>query len=644
MSKFDIDNWQEINKDKEIKPEDLNKIIKPGYRIAVGSACSEPLLLTNKLLQEKEWNLPDVQICHFFTLSNHKFYSETTPTRFRHNTLSIIGSEQMRVAINQGKSDFTPINTSEIPRMLKGKRYKIDVALIQVSPPDKNGYCSLGINVGINRTMTDSARIIVAHINPNMPRTMGNSFILFKDIDYYVYEKAPLMQVRFDNTDEIINRIAKYVARLIENGSTLNIGLGKIAYALPFALLKAGTKNLAIYSEVLYDSVMDLVENGNINCSKNYYPHCMTSFILGSKEFYEFVDDNPFIEFHSTEFLLNIENIVKNNKLCSVYSAMSVDLFGQTSNHLKHVLYSGVGGQADFTYGASKIERGKSIIAIRSITKGGYSRILPVLPSGLVALRSIDVHYVVTEWGIAQLHGKTVRERVLQMIGVAHPQFRQDLLNKAKKMHLVYEDQEIPTTQDGVVVICPDIEWDFRTKSKGVIHFAPVKPTDERMIQDLYYSLSESDRVMRFFSPQKIFSHKETQSRIMCDYNTNMVIVGIVGNKEEDQRIVAAGAYYLVPNTNLVEFSVTIHEDYRKQGLGRHILNKIIEIAQEKGYEGIVGDVYVDNIAMLQILNTLPYDVVFTSDEDDSESLQFQFLFKSKKNKERIFNDIDIDL
>jgi GNAT superfamily N-acetyltransferase len=353
----------------------------------------------------------------------------------------------------------------------------------------------------------------------------------------------------------------------------------------------------------------------------------MTTFILGNREFYDFVDNNPFIEFHPTDWLNHIENVSKNYKLCSVYSALSCDLIGQATNHMGGYFYGGVGGQADFMLGSAISKGGKCIIALPSITKDGKSRILPLLPSGPVTMRVIDIHYIVTEWGIAYLHGKSIRERVIQMIAIAHPKFRQELLEEAKKMHYVYEDQIIPSSKGGITVIRPDIEWWFPSKTKGKIYFSPVKPTDERMLQDLYYSLSEQDRVLRFLNPQQYFTHKETQNRVICDYQTSFIIVGIIG-KEESQKIIAIGGYYLEPDTNLVEFSVTIHEDYRKQGLGRQILFKIIDLAKEKGYDGICGDVMMNNLGMIHILDSLPYDVIFQ--HADEEVLSFHFYFNHK--------------
>ncbi len=626
MPKFDFAHWRQHYKDREIAIADLKEIIKPGSRIYIGSACSEPTVLTEPLVEEM-WRYPDSQILHFFTQSNQKFFNEENPTLFRHISWSIIGCPSMRYAVNNGKSDFTPIMLSEVPRLLHETRIPVDIALVQVSPPERNGFCSLGINVDINKAMVKAAKIVVAHVNPEMPRTAGDTYISFEnDIDHFVYVKHPLLETPSINPDEIHGKVAQNVARLIENGATLNFGIGKVSYCLPRYLLDK--EDLAIYGEVMPESVIELIQDGNVNCSKNYYPHCMTSFILGGKRFYDFVNENPFIEFHTTDYLTNFENMTRNKKLCSIYGALSVDILGQATNHLGTTLYGGTGSEADFVRGSAISRGGKVIVALPSITLDGKSRIVPFLPPGPVELRAIDVHYVVTEWGIAYLHGKTVRERALQMISIAAPQFRSELLEKAKQMKYVYEDQVLPATKDGVVVLCPDIEWKYETKSKGPIHFRPVLPTDERLLQDLYYGLSEKDRRHRFLSQRKMFSHEETQSRIACDYTTSLVIVGTVG-EEKDLCIIAEGAYYLEESSNMAEVSITVDKEYRNEGLASHIFSKLIELSQERGISGLFGEIAGDNFAMFHILNSLPFKIIFT---ERASTFEFTFKFSDKKN------------
>ncbi|MBU0965869.1 MAG: GNAT family N-acetyltransferase [Proteobacteria bacterium] len=611
---------------KKISPEDITKIIQPGSRIFIGTGCSEPTILTQQLVSHKHY-FTDCEILHFLTLSENNYFDSQQPSPFRHQALFV--GKSIRQAVNEGKADYIPISLSDIPRLVKSGRLRIDVALLQVSPPAKFGFCSLGINVDINRTVFECAKIVIAQINPLMPRTSGDSFVRFADIDYYVEHEAPLLEFTYPEPDEATEKIGRYCARLIENGSTLQLGIG----AIPNAVLRhLGDKSdLAIFSEVLSDSVIDLIEAGNVNCRKNIHPHVMISFVIGSKRLYDYVNDNPFIEFHPTSVINNLANIAANSKMVSMNAALSVSLTGQVnSDSIGTHFYSGVGGQLDFTKGAALSEGGKPIICLPSLTHDGKkSRIVATLEpgSGVVVPRS-DVHYVVTEWGVAYLHGKSIRERVMLMIGIAHPKFRKDLLEEAKKLHFAYEDQMLPQTKDGVVVVYPEkFEWKFTTRDQVTVFFRPVKPTDERMLQDLYYELDQDDRKLRFFSPKSTFSHEETQSAVNVDYESVFVLVGL-GGEADQQKIVSIGSYYLDRPHNQAEIAFTVTKEYRNQGLTRFMLHKLIDVAREKGVAGFNGEVLKINDAMLNILKTLPYKIYFESEED---YLHFQFHFDQLK-------------
>ncbi len=626
MRPFNVATWRDDFKDREILPEQLDRIVKPGSRLFLGSGCSEPVLLTNQLVKEN-WKYPDVQVLHFFSVSNQKFFNMENPSSFRHISMSMIGSPELRQAIQKGLADFAPISTAEIPRMIQEQKIPIDVALIQVAPPGRNGLCSLGINVDINMAIMKAAKTVVAHVNPSMPRTLGNSFVRFQDLDFFVFKDHPLLEEQPFPPDELHEKVALNVSRLIENGSTLNLGTGKTSYFLPKYL--NDKTDLALYGEVFPETVVDLIDNGVVTCARNVYPHCMTTFILGTRKFYDYVHENPFFEFYPTEFILKIENIMKNRKLCSVYGALAVDLLGQASNHLGTTLVSGTGGEAEFMRGAALSRGGKAIVTLPSMTSDGKTRVVPFLPPGPIGLRDIDVHYVVTEWGIAFLHGKTIRERAMQMISIAAPEHRAWLLEKAKELNYVFRDQILPATKDGIAVICPDIGWTYATKDNGPVNFRPVKPTDERLLQEMYYRLSEKDRLHRFLSHRKVFSHEDIQARMACDYQTRMLIVGTTGT-EKDLRVVAEGAYYLEPNTNHAEISVTVDESMRGQGLASHIFEKIIELARERGIEGLFGEIASDNAAMFKILNNLTYKVSFKQHE---ETFEFSFNFSDVKIK-----------
>ncbi|MBD3350619.1 MAG: GNAT family N-acetyltransferase [Candidatus Lokiarchaeota archaeon] len=622
-------DWQKVYSDKKMHLAELTNIIRPGQRIFIGTGCSEPQKLTSELVK-KQNHLADCEIIHFLTLGETKFFSDYEPSYFRHNAL-FIGST-MREAVKKGYADYTPIMLSDIPKLFLSGRKHIDVALIQVSPPDKYGWLSLGINVDINKAVVNSADIVIAQINEQMPRTMGDSFIHMSQIYRWFYTDEPLIEAIYEEPDEKSQKIGKYIARLVENGSTLQMGIGQI----PNAVIKflKDKKDLSIYSEVFSDGVIDLVESGVISAEylKSGRSKIMCTFVMGSNSLYQWVDNNPFVEFRTTDYLNNPFNIAKNDKQVSINAALTVDLTGQVnSDSIGNEFYSGIGGQADFERGAALAPHGKPIMTLSSTTADGKkSRIVPVLEEGAgVVLPRGDVHYVVTEWGFAYLHGKTIRERALQLIGIAHPDFRQELLDRAKELKYVYEDQMLPTTKDGIVVIYPEsYESYYETPSGETIFVRPVKPTDERMLQDLYYSLSMQDRVLRFFTPQKRFPHKQTQSKVNVDYEETMALVGVVG-EEDNQKIISAGSYYLNRNTNMAEIAFTVHDDYRNKGITKYVLEQLINIAKEKGITGFNGEVLPENKAMIHVLESLDYDIQFHRYEGE---MMFSFKFSGKKS------------
>jgi len=457
-----LKNWEEVYKDKKILLESLTRIIKPGQRIFIGTGCSEPQTLTAELIR-KQYKIADCEIIHFLTLGKNQFFSDLEPSLFRHNALFI--GKAMRNAVKEGKSDYTPIMLSSIPPLITSGRKHIDVALVQVSPPDKYGFVSLGINVDINKPVVDTADLVIAQINPQMPRTNGDTFVHMSHIDHWIYVDEPLIEAIYAEPDEASQKIGKYISRLVENGSTLQMGIGSVPNALFPALMDK--KNLSVYSEVFSDGIIDLVEAGVINAEslRSGRAKIMTSFVMGSKRLYEWVDGNPFVEFRPTSYINNVVNIAKNEKQVAINAALTVDLTGQiNSDSIGNQFYSGIGGQADFERGAALSPGGKPIMALHSTTTDGKkSRILPVLDEGAgVVLPRGDVHYVVTEYGFANLHGKTIRERALLLIGIAHPKFREGLLKEAIRLHYVYPDQILPKTQDGVVVLYPELyETDF---------------------------------------------------------------------------------------------------------------------------------------------------------------------------------------
>jgi len=599
----------------------IRRFIKPANRIFIDSGCAEPIELTQKLI-ELGPDLPDVEILHFLSLSDLDYYETAGGIEdlFRHNAFFI--GKSLRKYIKEGQADYTPMPLSEIPKIFKSGQMHLDTALIQVSPPDRYGFCSFGINVDIVKPIAEAAEYVVAEINPKMPRTLGDSFIHIDDIDVFIISNHDVIEFSYGEPDDISQKIAKFVASLIDNESTIQMGIGQIPNAVTAELEEK--KDLGVHSEVFSDGIVDLVEKGVITCKKKtlHKDKIICSFVMGTKKVYNFVDDNPMVEFHPVDYTNDPYIISKNYRQVAINAALSIDLTGQiNSDSLGHRFYSGIGGQIDFVRGAGRSKEGKPIMVTPSTAtlKDGtvVSRIVPYLEpgSGVVVPRS-DVHYVITEWGIAYLYGKSIRERVLEMINIAHPDFREELLEHAKKWNYVYSDQKLPTSIDGRISIYPmKYETDFTLKNGKKIKIRPVKPTDERMLQELYYSLDNKDRYYRFFHPIHDFRHKKIQPIINIDYSTNMIVVGVYTEGLE-QKIIAVGGFFKTTIPSQGELAFTVHKEWRGLGITKFLLNYLIKIARELNYKTFSGSILLENRPMLHIIDKSGYKLNFRHIED----------------------------
>jgi len=623
--KYIDSDWRIKYRDKEITAEEaINKII-PGNRVFIGTACSEPQALTSELIKQSR-KLIDIEIIHYFTIGPEKYFREKTEDLFRHNAF-FIGST-LRKEINSGQSDYTPIHASEIPDLIKSGRKHIDVALIQVSPPDRYGFCSFGINVDITKPISQSSFFTIAEINPQMPRTLGNSFIHMKDIDYFIYNDTPLIEFSFKCRD-VGEKIAKNVADIIPNKATIHIGNGN----LPNLCIQylGNKKDLGMHSHFITDNIIPLIENAVLTCrKKNFHPEkIITSFALGTKKLYTFVDNNPFIEFFPSDYICNPGNIGMNKNMVSINQALEIDLTGQVNaSKKKYNFYSGIGETVNFMRGAALSKGGKPIIVIPSISVDGKkSKIVPQLEEGAgVILTRADVHYVVTEWGVAHLHGKSIRERVIAMICIAHPDFRQFLLEEAKRLRYVYSDQILSCDVDGNICIYPsEYETTFTTREKEKIKIRPVKTTDERLLKELYYSLNERDLYLRFFGLKKEFTHSKTQNEVNIDYNTIFSIGAFIGDIE-NEKMIGNATYYLNPQLNTAEYSFLVREDYRGKGIGTFLYQHLIIVAKEKGIKGFYGTIHVQNKSTVKILRKGGYTKI-TPPEVGEKELFYEVFF-----------------
>lgn len=429
-----------LYKSRIVSPEEAVRKIKSGQRIFLTGNCSVPQIVLSALVDYAP-KLSNVEICQALTVGPADYVSKEMDGHLRVNTIFISGN--VREAVHKGRADFTPVLLSEFPLLFKNGVLPLDVALVHVSPPDEHGFCSFGIEVGLTKSPAESADIIIAEVNQQMPRTLGDSFIHVSRLDYLVPVDYPLQELLMGGVkpDEVVDKIASHISELIPDGATMQMGIG----AIPDAVMKYlyDKKDLGIHTEMFSDGVIDLVNAGIItNTRKSIQTGKITAgFVIGSKRLYEWVDDNPIIDFHPTEYVNDPFVIAQNDRQVSINSAIEIDLTGQVcADSIGPKLYSGVGGQFDFIYGASRSKDGVPIIALPSTAKlrdgTTVSRIVPLLKqgAGVVTTRN-HVWFVVTEYGIADLFGKTIRQRSRSLINIAHPQFRKELLKQANELH-----------------------------------------------------------------------------------------------------------------------------------------------------------------------------------------------------------------
>ncbi|WP_250673987.1 acetyl-CoA hydrolase/transferase C-terminal domain-containing protein [Paraclostridium ghonii] len=423
-------DWKTLYKEKLVSAGDAAQKIKSGNRIVTGHATGEPQKVIEAMVNESE-RYSNVEIVHMIGMGPGEYVKKDKEFNFKHNAL-FVGSST-REAVAEGRADFTPCHFSEVPRLFKEEYLKVDVAIIQVSPPDNNGYCSFGISNDYTKPAAECAKLVIAEVNPKMPRTLGDSFIHIKDIDYIVEVDYDIIELKPSRIGEIEKAIGENCAKLIEDGSTLQLGIGAIPDAV--LLFLKDKKDLGIHSEMISDGVVELVEAGVItNKRKNLHKNKMiVTFLMGTQKLYDFVNDNPMVETFPVDYVNNPTVIGLNDNMISINSCIQIDLMGQiASESIGIKQFSGVGGQVDFIRGANMSKGGKSIIAIPSTaSRGKVSRIVPFLDNGAAVTTSRnDVHYVATEYGIAELRGKSLKERARALINIAHPNFREELIKE----------------------------------------------------------------------------------------------------------------------------------------------------------------------------------------------------------------------
>jgi len=589
-------DWEARYRSRVLPPGHAIRKIAPGRRILVGSGAAEPLTLVNALV-EYGTHLADNEIVHLLTLGPAPYVRPEFEGRFRHSAFFI--GPNTREAVQAGRADFIPIFLSEVPRLIQSRRLRVDVVLLQVSPPDRHGQVSLGVSVDVVRAAVDSAELVIAEVNPAMPRTFGDSLVRVEDIDWLVPVSTPLPELLPEVLDETTLAIGRNVAGLIPDGATLQTGLGKIPHAIVHAL--GNRRDLGVHTEMLSDSIVDLVEAGVVTGRrKTLLPgKIVTSFVMGSRRLYDWVDDNPLVELRSSDFTNDPFVVAQNDKMVAINSALAVDLTGQVAaDTVGGRFFSGIGGQVDFIRGAARSRGGRPIIALPATAENGaVSRIQAGLEQGAGVVTSRgDVHYVVTEFGVADLWGKNIRERALSLIDIAHPDFRPELLTSAKNKHYVFPDQTPPRGVTGTPSIRVPLE------SAERIRIRPVRMADQTPLKELLYRLSQDSTYQRFMGHKRSHPRKEIMQLADIDGEQNMALVA-EAEHDDTGELIGIARYDLDPETDFGDVALVVSDRFQGKGVGTALFKQLVTLAKAQGVKGFTADVLVNNGRMLGIFN-----------------------------------------
>ncbi len=608
----DID-WQERYMKMVSTPQRALKHVKSGQRVFIGTGCGEPIELV-KAMTARAGELADVEIVQLFTKGDALYAQKKYADSFMVNSFFI--GQNVRGMIQEGLGSYTPILLSNIPHLFNSGQLPLDIALIQVSPPDLNGKMSLGISVDIVKSATENASLIIAQVNPQMPRTLGDSIIDVFDIDILVPAEVPLIEKTDDELHEISRTIGRNVATLVPDGATIQFGMGRMdgLGRIPHAAIEYlhEKKNLGIHSEMINDSIIDLVESGAVTGSRKTSDRgkIVTSFCMGSRKLYDYVEQNPLFCFRPTEYVNDSNIISQQTKMVAINVGLEIDLTGQVcTDSIDGKFYSGIGGLMDFNRGAAKSKNGRAIIVLPSTSLDATkTRIVSKLSPGAgVTITRGTIHYVVTEYGVAYLYGKSIQDRVMSLISIAHPNFRNQLFQEAVEARFIRP--EMAEINDIFVAHGNEFLRSVYLIDDGTqVNIRSILPTDEPMMRDLIYDLSKETIYYRFMSQQSRFTHRQILDFVYIDHRKDVAIVGTVPEAHGED-IICVGRYYLDERTNRAEVAFVIRDDWQNKGLGTYLFKHLVKIAKSNGIAGFTAEVLRGNQRMQSIFNNSGYRV-----------------------------------
>jgi acyl-CoA hydrolase/RimJ/RimL family protein N-acetyltransferase len=609
-----IPYWPDDYLAKQRTPQEAIKLIRKGQRVFITSSSGEPQCLVRELATRSR-HLTDVEIVRVMSM-------ETTPLTliaeqsgcqsFNVRSFYLGSAKPKALAVN--KRFLTPINLSAVPRLFTSRQMPIHVALIQVSPPDDFGWMSLGVAVDVALAAAKSAELVIAQVNSKMPRVLGRSFLHVNDVHIIVEHEEDIISIDGPPNMGSAQEIARHVAKLVDDGSTLQMSLGATPQAIYLALSQKS--DLGIHTQFLSDGIMRLISTGNINNHKKGFNEGKTvaSGAIGSQNLYEFIHDNPGIEFHPSDYVNDPSIIARHNKMVSLNVAMAMDLTGQVAcDALPYNLFSGVTGVMDFVRGSQQSPGGKSILMLPSTTLDGHaSRIAPTLGNTAVVVPRGDVQYVVTEYGRVNLFGKSIQERALALISIAHPDFRDELFEQAKEIGLLGPERTLFDAIHGVYPLSLEEEREYGDVK---VLFRPSKPVDERLIQEHFYNLDRQDVVSRFFHEKTSFVRTDMAPVFQTDYVKDLTLLAVAG-EPGFEKVIAIGNYFLDEAKDLAEVAFSVSSEWQGKGLATVILRKLAEAARENGIQGLMAYTSTQNQNMIKLFKRLPYKTRTTFESD----------------------------